>query len=110
LVPWHCQIKLLPSVVTAVGVPALQRLVVGAALTVMPLAEPHVPAVLFIPEELDVVPDELEVEPLELVEPAVVPLELVLMPELELVLVEQRLASVPLVTTNVAPESLSGAP
>jgi hypothetical protein len=73
-----------------VGVPALQRLVVGAALTVLPLAEPHAPFVVATPDELDVVPDELEAVPeLELVEPEVVPelVELEVEPDpLELVL------------------------
>jgi hypothetical protein len=102
--------KLLPSIVTAVGVPALQRLVVGAILNVPPLAEPQAPLVEDVPDELvlapelelvlvpelefvelDVVPElELVEEPPELVltvpelpDPATVPLELdVLLPEL----------------------------
>jgi hypothetical protein len=57
----HCQIHESPSTVTAVGVPALHRLAVGAALKVPPLAEPQAPFVA-VPE-LDPEPDELELEP-----------------------------------------------
>ena len=75
--PVHCQIKLEPSVVTAVGVPVLQRFVVGALLKVPLFAEPHAPFIT-LPDELPeleaVEPDELD--PLD--EP---PLELPEVPE-----------------------------
>ena len=85
--------------------PEVQRLVVGAALTVVPLAEPHLPLLESIPDELEVVPEELDAVPeLELVEPEMVP-------ELDDVeLIEQMVGSVPAVAITAAPASASGAP
>jgi hypothetical protein len=96
-----------------VGVPALQRLLVGALLTVVPLADPHVPTVEVVPDELlveldEAVPEELEFVPeLELVELDVVPeLELVEVP-LELVLTVPELldpVTIPLELDVLLPE------
>ena len=124
--------KMLPSVLTAVGVPAEQRLVVGAVLKVPPLAEPHAPFVEEIPDELlvelDAVPEELEAAPEpepveappelalivpELLEPVTPPeleleieppLELAVMPELEEEVTPELLLLVPLPEPAVTPE------
>jgi hypothetical protein len=66
-------------------------LVVGALLTVVPLAEPHMPFVELIPDELaEVVPDELDVAP----EPELVELEVA--PELDVVPLELDVVPDPL--------------
>ena len=65
----------LPSTVTDVAVPALQRPVVGALGTVVLLAGPHVPSLVVMPPLLEVAPE---------LEPATVPeLEPVLEPVLD---------------------------
>lgn len=78
-----------PSSVTAEGAPTLHRLVVGAVLTVVPLAGPQAPLTDALPDELpDLLdPDEL-LEPLddppELELPKLLPEELEPEDELEL--------------------------
>jgi hypothetical protein len=123
-VPAQLQINAIPLLVTVVGVPALQRLVVGATLSVCPFADPHTPPtdvtvpllleVLLEEPELLVVPELL---PLELVDPPLEPeitpeleleieplLELAVMPELEVDVTPELLLVVPLLELVVTPE------
>jgi hypothetical protein len=94
--PMHCQIKEPPRSVTAVGVPAEQKLVVGALGVVWPFADPQTPLIV-VPEELplelepplelEAITPELDAAPelLEFVIPLLEPDELLLatVPELE---------------------------
>jgi hypothetical protein len=99
--------KALPSVVTAVGVPALQSPVGGALDTVVLLAEPHMPLAVVTPDELLEEPElvldpELDVAP-EL-EPVTVPELEPVVPELELVLEPLELNVVPGLGLVLEPE------
>ena len=89
MVPWHCQENAPPSLATVVGVPVLQSPVVGALDTVVLLAGPQTPSLVVMPPDDPEVPEPLddveplldpELEPLPELDPAVVPLELLVGP------------------------------